>query len=170
METKEFTMRKLEVFFDYTSVYCLMAHKNLAELLPQYTDIEVVWRPCESHPQPEGRKRSDLCIQGLFFATEQGIDSWAYHKRIFDAIFVERVNIEKPEALARSVRKLIDPDAFLDAIKGGAYKQALDDANEYAGEKAGVQSVPAYRLDGKKLDSEENAGVSKQQLIDFLQG
>ena len=145
-----------------------MGHRYLADLLPQYPDIEVVWRPCESHPRPEEGKHSDLCIQGMFYALEQGIDCWDYHQRMYDSVFVERVDIENPAALARSVRKLTDPNAFVDAIKSGAYEKALKDANEYAYEKSGVWVVPAYRMDGKKLDSIENIGVSKQQLIDFL--
>ena len=161
-------MRKLEVFFDYTCPYCLMAHKYLIELMPQFSDIEVVWRPCESHPRPEEEKHSDLCIKGMFYALEQGIDSWDYHKRMYDAVFVERVNIENPEALAKSARKLIDPGAFLGALKSGAYDKALNDSNEYAYEKSGVWFVPAYRMGDKKLDSVENVGVTKQQLMDFL--
>ena len=161
-------MRKLEVFFDYSSSSCLMGHKYLAELLPQYPDIEVVWRPCESRPHPAQRKHSDLCIQGMFYAFEQGVDSWDYHKRIYDVIFVERVNIEKPEALARGVRKLMDPEAFLEAVTSGTYEQALKEANEYAYEEAGVRILPTYRMDGKQLESAENAGVTKQQITDFL--
>ena len=161
-------MRKLEVFFDYTCVYCLKAHLYLADLLPQYPDIEVVWCPCESHPRPEPHKHSDLCIQGMYYAIEQGVDSWNYHKRIYDAIYVERVDIENPAKLARGVRKLVDPDAFLEAIESGRYEQNLKDANEYAYDKSDVWVVPAYRLDGKKLDSIEDVGVTKQQLADFL--
>ena len=162
------SMRKLEVFFDYICPFCLMGHGRLAELLPQYPDIEVVWRPCESHPRPEENKHSDLCIQGMFYALEQGIDSWVYNKRIFDAIFVERVDIENPKALSRSVRKLLNPDAFLEAIESGKYEKALKEANEYAFQKSGVWVLPAYRMDGKRLDSVENVGVTKQQLVDFL--
>ena len=161
-------MRKLEVFFDYACPYCLMGHGYLADLLPQYPDIEVEWRPCEARPRPEHRKHVDLCIQGMFYAFEQGIDSWAFHKRMFDAIFVERVNIENPSALARSVRKLMDPNAFLEAINSGAYKQALADANEYAYVTSGVSVVPSYRMGEKRLDAAENAGISKQQLAEFL--
>lgn len=161
-------MRKLEVFFDYTCPYCLMGHKKLAELLPQHPDIEVVWRPCEAHPRPEQGKHSDLCIKGMFFALERGVDCWDYHKRMYDAIFVERVDIENPAALARSVRKLIDPDVFLGALNSGEYEKPLKDANEYAYEKSGVWVVPAYRMEGRSLDSVEGVGVTKQQLMDFL--
>jgi predicted DsbA family dithiol-disulfide isomerase len=161
-------MRKLEIFFDYTSSFCLMGHKYLTDLLPQYPDIEAVWRPCESHPRPEQGKHSDLCIQGMFYALEQGIDSLVYHKRIFDAIFVERVDVEKPETLARGVRKLTDPNAFLEAINSGKYAKALQDANDYARKESGITVLPAFRMEGKALDASATAGITKQQIIDFL--
>jgi len=39
-----------------------------------------------------------------------------------------------------------------------------------AGYEVGVWAVPSYRMDGRKLDSIENVGITKRQLTDFLSG
>ena len=94
-------MHELEVFFDYTCPYCLKAHGFLRELLPQFPEISIVWRPCEAHPRPERYGlHSDLCIQGLFCAMEQGADLWEYHDRMYRAALVDRVNIEDSDVVA----------------------------------------------------------------------
>ena len=162
-------MRRLEVFFDYACPYCLKGHGYLLELLPLYKDIEVVWRPCEAHPRPERYGlHSDLCIQGMFYALEKGADIWEYHQRMYNAALKERVNIEDPDVLAGRVHGLLDPGAFLKALQDGKYEKAVAEANSYAYDASGVWVVPAYRLDGRKLDSIENVGVSKHQLAEFL--
>ena len=164
-------MRKMEVFFDYACPFCLKGHKYLEELLPQYPDVEVVWRPCEAHPRPERYGlHSDLCIQGLFYALEQSVDIWAYHGRMYNAAVRERVNIEDPEVVAGHAHGLLDIDGFLNAIMSGKYARAAAEANDYAYGQSGVWVVPAYRMDGRKLDSIENVGVTKAQLAAFLSG
>jgi predicted DsbA family dithiol-disulfide isomerase len=162
-------MRKLEVFFDYSCPFCLKGHEYLVELLPQHPDIEVVWRPCEAHPRPERYGlHSDLCIQGLYYALEQGSDIWEYHSRMYDAAVRERVNIEDSEVVAGRVHGLLDARAFIDALHSGKYKKAVADGNDYAYEENGVWAVPSYRMDGTKLDSIEGVGITKAQLADFL--
>ena len=64
-------MRHLELFFDYACPYCLRAHELLLELLPLHSDIEIDWRPCESHPRPDSYgPHSGLCIRGVYDARE----------------------------------------------------------------------------------------------------
>jgi predicted DsbA family dithiol-disulfide isomerase len=162
-------MPALEVFFDYACPYCLRGHEYLTALLPEYPGIEVAWRPCEAHPRPEKYgPHSDLCIQGLYYALEQGADIWEYHARMYAAAVRDRVNIEDPEAVAGRVRGLLDPDAFLRALRSGRYAKAVSDGNDYAYELSGVWAVPSYRMDGRKLDAVEGVGVTKDQLAAFL--
>ncbi len=162
-------MRELEVFFDYTCPYCRRGHEDLAALLPEYPDIEIVWRPCEAHPRPEEYgPHSDLCIQSLFFALQQGADIWAFHRRMYEAAF--SVNIEDPKSLARCVNGILDPSALLDALQSGRYARAVSEANDYAYERSGVWVLPAYRTDGRKLDSEAGVGVGREELAAFLNG
>lgn len=160
---------ELEVFFDYACPYCLKAHKYLTELIPDYPDVGIVWHPCESHPRPDRYgPHSDLCIQGYFFAAENGADIWAYHDRMYRAALKEHVDIENIDALSDYVRDLVDADAFRLVLRQGIYRRALTEANELAFERSGVWVVPAYRLEGRKIDAVEDVGVSKEQLRRFL--
>jgi predicted DsbA family dithiol-disulfide isomerase len=162
-------MRKLEVFFDYACPFCLTGHEYLMELLPEHTDVEVVWRSCEAHPRPEVYGRySDLCVQGLFYAIEQGIDLRDFHDRMYRAAGKDGINIEDPAALADYFESLLNPAAFCAALQSGKYEQAVLDANDYAYEQSGVWFVPSYRMDGRKLDAAGGVGVTKSQLAEFL--
>lgn len=162
-------MRRLEVFFDYACPYCMRGNEYLTELLPQYPDIEIVWCPCEAHPRPEQYgPHSDLCIQGMYYAREQGADMWEYHNRMYGAAIKERVNIEDPEVVTGRIYGLLDPAEFLRMLQSGDYIKNVQDGNDYAYEQSGVWAVPSYRIDGRKLDSIENVGVAKQQLAEFL--
>ena len=164
-------MRKLEVFFDYVCPYCFRGYGYLKELLPNHQDIEIVWRPCEVHPRPESYGlHSDLCIQGLFYAMEQGADVWKYHEIMFRAALKDSVDIEDPEVVASRVHTLLDPEAFLKTLHSGIYEKTASDANDYAYERSGVWVMPAFRMDGRKLDSIGGVGVTKKQLNDFLAG
>ena len=159
----------LEVFFDYACPYCLIGHNYLKELLPEYPDVDVIWKPCEAHPRPERYGlHSDLCIQGMYYAIEQGVDVWEYHERMYKAAIQDRVNIENPEVVAGRVQGLLDPDAFLKALNSGRYEKAVTEGNDYAYERSGVWAVPAYRMNSRKLDSVEDVGVTKEQLAVFL--
>jgi nitrogen fixation-related uncharacterized protein len=62
----------------------------------------------------------------------------------------------------------LEPCAFLSAVKEGQYEDAVNEANDLAYEKSGVWAVPAYRMDGRRLDSIEDIGVTKAQLEAFL--
>lgn len=160
---------KLEVFFDYACPYCYKAHRHLTELMPDYPDIDIVWNPCEAHPRPDRYgPHSDLCIQGYFYAVENGADIWAYHDRMYRAALKEHVNIEDINVLSEFVQDLVDADDFRRVLHQGIYRRALVEANMLAFERSGVWVVPAYRLGGRKLDAVEDVGISKEQLRDFL--
>lgn len=159
----------LEVFFDYICPFCFRAHQYLKELIPDYPEIDILWHPCESHPRPERfGPHSDLCIQGYFFAKEKGIDSWTYHDRMYQAAQKERINIEDIDVLSDYVRDMMDAEAFRKALRQGTYSKMLADSNDLAYERSGVWAVPAYRMEGYKLDAAENIGVTKEQLRSFL--
>lgn len=161
--------RRLEVFFDYICPFCFRAHGYLKELMADYPDLEIVWRPCESHPRPEQHGlHSDLCIQGYFFAKENGVDDWNYHDRMFQAARKDRINIEDIDVLADYASDLVDAEAFRKALCDGRYRENLAKVNELAFVKSGVWAVPSYRMEGRKLDSVEGVGVSSEQLRAFL--
>lgn len=161
----------LEIFFDYACPYCLKGYEDLQELLPD-TGLQIRWRPCEAHPRPDPYgPHSDLCIQGMFFAEEQGADLWEYHCRMYKAALRDRVDIQQVDVLCRVVDGLLDVEQFRAALQEQRYRSAQQKANYYAFEQSGVWVVPAYRLStGRRLDSIENIGVSRQELAAFLDG
>ena len=161
----------MEVFFDYTCPFCVTGHENLLALLPEFPDTEPLWRPCEAHPRPETHgPHSDLCIQGMFFAADQGADLWAYHERMYRLCRRGGIDIEDTDALAAHVGGLLDADAFRGALRNGLYREAGEQANIYAYETSGVWAVPSYRMGGRKLDAVEGVGVTRAQLKAFLEG
>ncbi|MDL2253885.1 DsbA family protein [Ruminococcaceae bacterium OttesenSCG-928-I18] len=164
-------MRQLEVFFDYACPYCRQGHLYLEELKASMADIEILWRPCEAHPRPDRYgPHSDLCIQGMFYAQNQGVDLWMYHRRMYEAAFADTVDIENPMALAQCVHGLLEPKAFLAALQQGRYTKQLQEANDYAYKQSGVWVVPAFRMGAGRLDAAENIGVTKPELQRFLLG
>lgn len=163
-------MPHLDVFFDYSCPYCYRAHALLMALLPAHPEVSVTWRPCEAHPRPETYgEHSDLCIRGMFYARDQGVDLLAYHAAMYAAVFERHVAIEDPAALAASLTGLLDAAAFEAMLRSDAYEAELAAANDLAYEQSGVWAVPAYRAaNGKKLDAAENIGVTQAQLEAFL--
>jgi len=164
-------MRKMEVFFDYSCPYCLTGHEYLVELIGQYPDIEIIWRPCEAHPRPEEYHRySDLCVAGLFYAFEKNIDIWDFHMRMYKAACKDGVDIEDPVALANVFGEILDSADMAEALKNKKFNQAVLDANDYAYEENDVWCVPAFRMDGKKLDAIGGVGITKKDLDEYLKG
>jgi predicted DsbA family dithiol-disulfide isomerase len=161
---------KLEVFFDYTCPYCLRGHENLMAVRKENPALEIEWRPCEAHPRPEDwPPHSDIAIRGMFFTRDNGGDLDAYHSAVYRTHFEEKRNVEDPAVIAACVKEAgCDPGAFTAAIAAGEYVGELNRANDYAYEQSGVWAVPAYRLNGKKLDAVENVGVSLEQLRAFV--
>lgn len=164
-------MNQLEVFYDYFCPYCMRGHGYLTELMPSYPNIQVVWRPCEAHPRPEEHgMHSDLCLRGMYICQDLGGDLMAYHSAMFKACFEDRIDIEDPAALARSVAGIVDEAAFCQALLDGKHADKPDAANRLAFQESGVWAVPSYRMNGKKLDAVEGVGVTKEQLAAFMDG
>lgn len=164
-------MRKLDIFFDYSCPYCLRGHELLLELLPLHTNIEVTWHGVEAHPRPEDwPPHTDLCMQGLLYVQATGGDVMAYHRRMYDALQKNDVNVEDAAALAACAAGLVDEATLLDALNTGKYAKAQAAENDHAYDECGVWYLPAFRMEGKKLDSEGDFGVTKRQLEEFLRG
>jgi predicted DsbA family dithiol-disulfide isomerase len=106
----------------------------------------------------------------MFLAQEAGADLLAYHARMYDLCLRRRVNVEDIDTLAANVGDLLDAGAFCEALRSGKYRATLRVANDYAYQKSGVWVVPAYRMDGRRLDAMEDVGVTEGQLKKFLEG
>ena len=149
-------MKKLEVFFDYNCPYCLKGHEQLLELLQEQAIPEIIWHPCEiSVYKKEEGKQTDLCQQALFFAMDSGIDLMGFHKRVYDLIFVEKVDTKNVDVLVDSLKDLLDAESLRQAIKNGKYIKKVTEANEFAFKTTGVHVVPTYRVDGGVLQDRQ---------------
>ena len=160
---------KLQVFYDYICPFCKKAHPYLQEILADYPDIEIDWRPCEAHPRPERYgMHSDLCVRGYYYAIDHGVDAEQYHQRIYDGIFSSPCNVEDPQVLAGLLTGLVDADDFIKALADGAYADKPDENNTLVWETYEFAAVPSLVLDGQKLCAVANVGLSRKMIEDFI--
>lgn len=163
-------MPKMEVFFDYSCPFCLRGHSYLAELAPLHPEIEIIWQPCEAHPRPERGPHSDLMMQGMFYLLEIGGDIWKYHDIMYKAALNSRgsVDIEDIGMLASLIGDITDSIDFRHALISGKYAEIQQASNHHAYDESGVWAVPSFRMNGKKLDSAEGIGITREQLEEFM--
>ena len=165
----EKTSNKLEVYLDYICPFCYRAYQSLRAIIPEYRDMVIDWRPCETHPRPDNYgKHSDLCIQGFFLCRDSGGDTTAYNDLMYKAVFVDHINIEDTDELADYASALIDPLKFREAIVSGKYKAELQANNNRAWAELRLEAVPSFRLGEKKLCAVLGVGVAEDKLKKFL--
>ena len=155
-------MRKVEVFFDYNCPYCLKGHEQLVELMKEKPELEIIWHPCEisEYKNNFSGKHTDISLQGLFFALENGVDVWRYHEMVYDMIFKDRVYTQDIDAFANAFDGFLDTAALRQALKSGKYVDKVKNSNQFAFKKTGVHVVPTYRADGGYLqDRQEFYGM-----------
>ena len=164
-------MRKMQVFFDYECPFCKKGYEYLLEQIASYHNIEIEWRPIESHPLPEDHPpHTYLACEAYYIAEELGADMTAFHAAMYQAIAIERQNVEKPEVLCEILKDIVDPDKFRTILDSGKYAPKVDENNKLAYEKNGVWFVPAFRMNKKKLDAKGGVGISPRELQEFLKG
>lgn len=162
-------MNILEVFFDYECPYCMKGYEYLRKHLPAHPEITVVFRPCEAHPRPEDHPpHTDLAIQGYYFAKVKNNDLHAYNTRLFEAVHKDEIDVENPHVLADYVADLVDRDDYVRVLQDGTYREIQEKGNDYAYEDNDVWFLPAFRMNGETLDAVGDAGVTEEQVSDFL--
>jgi predicted DsbA family dithiol-disulfide isomerase len=166
----------MQVFFDYECPFCKKGYEYLVSLIGDHPEIDIEWRPIESHPLPEDHPpHTYLAVQAYYAAKELDADMPAFFAALFQAAAIERQDVEKIDVLCNVVKNIVDPAGLRAILESGKYKAQLDENNDLAYEKSGVWFVPAFRMfmdDGsiKKLDAEGGVGVSREGLRDFLSG
>ena len=164
-------MAVMQIFYDYECPFCKLGYEYFLEQIGGHPEIEVEWRPVESHPLPEDHPpHTYLACQSYYIAQELGADMPAFHAAMFQAIAVERQNVEKPEVLCDILKNIVDAGKFRAMLESGKYAKQVDENNDLAYEKSGVWFVPAFRMNGKKLDAQGGVGISREALHDFLNG
>jgi predicted DsbA family dithiol-disulfide isomerase len=162
-------MSKFQVFYDYECPYCKKGYETLLELLPHYPGMEIEWKPVESHPRPEDHPpHTDLCLQSFYAAEELNADMAAFHAAMYQAVAIERQNVEKPEVLANIAAGILDKSKFLEILNSGKYAHKVNENNDLAYETEGIWFVPAFRAGPLKLDAKGGVGVSKEEVKAFL--
>jgi predicted DsbA family dithiol-disulfide isomerase len=163
-------MVTLQIFYDYECPYCKRGYEYLLSCIGDHPGIEIEWRPVEAHPRPEHHlPHTDLSCQSYYIARELGADMNVFHAAMFQAVAVERRNVENVEVLVDIVKNIVDPAQFRVVLESGKYAKQVKDNNDLAYEQEGVWAVPAFRMNGKKLDAVEGAGVTKEQVRVFLE-
>ena len=164
-------MMTVQVFYDYECPYCKKGYEYLVDLTGGRPDIKIEWRPIESHPLPEDHPpHTNLACQSYYIARELGADMPRFHAAMFKAVAIERQNVEKPDVLAGILKGILDAGKFRAILEGGKYAKQIDENNDLAYEKSGVWFVPAFRMNGKKLDAKGGIGISSEERKDFLNG
>jgi predicted DsbA family dithiol-disulfide isomerase len=160
----------MRFFYDYECPYCKRGYEYLVNLSGGgRPEIEIEWRPVEAHPLPENHPpHTHLACQSYYIARELGADMPAFHAAMFQAIAIERQNVEKPDVLAGILKDIVDSGKFRAILEAGKYAKQVDENNDLAYEKSGVWFVPAFRMNGKKLDAKGGVGISREELKDFL--
>lgn len=160
----------LEVFFDYICPYCYRGHKNLLKLLEKYTQIEIIWRPCESHPRPEPYWiHSDMAIQGMYYIEEHQGDLWEYHRLVYEALFEKDMDISSVDILAVLAGRCgVNSEDFKHYIAADYYSRQVKDGNRYAWGEMGLDAVPSYCSGKHFIGSKDGFLVPAQKLEHFL--
>jgi len=162
-------MSKLQFFYDYECPFCKRGYEYLAEQIKSRPDIEVEWRPIELHPLPEEYSpHTNLACQCYYIAKELGADTPEFHAAMFQAVAVERKNVEDTGVLCGILKGIVDTEKLRAVLTSGKYSKQIEENNDLAYEKNGVWYLPAFRMNGKKLDAKGGAGITEQELKKFL--
>jgi len=162
-------MAKMQFFYDYECPYCKRGYESLIEQIGDYPDIEIEWRPIESHPLPEDHPpHTYLACQSYYAAKELGANMPAFHAAMYQAVSIERQNVDDIDVLCNIVKGIVDVEKFRVILDSGKYAAQIDENNDLAYEKNGVWYVPAIRINGKKLDAQGGIGIKPEELRAFL--
>jgi predicted DsbA family dithiol-disulfide isomerase len=162
-------MREMQFFYDYECPYCKIGYEYLLEQIDSHSDIQIEWRPIESHPLPEDHPpHTYLACQSYYIAKELGADMSVFHKVMFQAVSIERKSVDNPDVLCDVLKDIVDVKKFREILDSEKYAKQIDENNDLAYEKSGVWYVPAFRMDGKKLDAKGGIGIRPEELRSFL--
>ncbi len=163
--------KQIEVFFDYVCPFCNKGIRQFLDILPDYLDTEVIWRPCEAHPRPEHANiHSDLAIQAMYYLRDQGGDLIRFHTEVYDAWFCRKQRIDDIELLASLAEKCGgDKEGALAVLRENRYAGEVVEGNRYAWEEKGLYAVPSYCCGDKTAYSKNGLLVSIKKVRTLLE-
>jgi predicted DsbA family dithiol-disulfide isomerase len=162
-------MAVMQFFYDYECPYCKQGYEYLLEQIDKYPEVEVEYRPIEAHPLPEDHfPHTNLACQSYYAAKALEADMAAFHAAMFQAIAVQQRNAEDVEELCDVLKDIVNPARMRVFLENGVFAQQIDENNDLAYEKSDVWYVPAFRMNGKKLDAKGGIGIRPEELRSFL--
>jgi len=129
-------------FTDYQCPFCHRAQATIDQVMSTYAGkVQLVHRdfPLEGHPQAFPAARASRC------AGEQG-KFWDYHRSLMAA----PGPMDEADLQSRAASLKLDPGAFATCLASGRFDAAIQESTE-AGIKAGVDSTPAYFINGRLI-------------------
>jgi len=162
-------MAKMQFFYDYESPFCKKGYEYLMHLIDKHPEVEVDWKPIESHPLPEKHSpHTHLAGQCYYIAKELGADMPMFHAAMYEAIAIERQNVEQTDVLCKILKDIVDADKLREMLESGKYAKQIDENNRLAYEEEGVYFLPAFRMNRKRLDAKGGMGIKSEDLAEFI--
>lgn len=128
--------------------------------------VECLGLDIENNTNDFNKKGSDFQLQayyGLYYANRMGI-SLEYTKRMFDANFVDNLNINDIKVIAASFKDIgFDPHDIIDALLDGDY-HSIHVLFQKFHETNGVDTTPVCYME----DDEQNKMTTLESLMKCL--
>jgi protein-disulfide isomerase len=127
-------------FTDYQCPFCHRAQATIDQVMSTYAGkVQLVHRdfPLEGHPQAFPAARASRC------AGEQG-KFWDYHRGLMGS----PGPMDEADLKSRAARLSLDSAAFATCLASDRFDAAIRESTE-AGLQAGVDSTPAYFINGR---------------------
>jgi protein-disulfide isomerase len=146
-------------FSDFQCPFCLRSNPTVEQVLATYGDkIHFVYRhyPLPNHPNARPAAEAAAC------AAEQG-KFWQYH----DSLFANPAKLSTADLKQRAVDLKLDTAAFDSCVDGHKTKEKVD-ADQQAGEDAGVDGTPAFFINGRMISGAQPYDAFKKIIEDEL--
>ena len=147
-------------FADFQCPFCLAASPTVKRVLETYGDrIRFVYRnyPLPNHPQAQPAAEAAQC------ANEQG-KFWPYH----DRLFAEAGKLMDADLKKAAVDLGLDAARFNSCVDEHRYKDVVE-ANQQAGNDAGVNGTPAFFVNGRLLSGAQPFEAFKRVIDEELE-
>ena len=147
-------------FADFQCPYCLAAAPTVKKVMETYGDrIRLVYRnyPLPNHPQAQPAAEAAQC------ANEQG-QFWPYH----DRLFAEAGKLSDADLKKAAVDLGLDAERFNACVDEHRYK-AVVEADQQAGNEAGVNGTPAFFVNGRLLSGAQPFEAFKRVIDEELE-
>ncbi len=142
-------------FSDFQCPYCGRVHDTVEKVMESYPGkVRLVFRqfPLKFH------EKAPLAAEAALCANEQG-QFWQYH----DVLFKNQQKLDEPDLKAHAASIGLDAAKFADCLSTGRMKKTLE-ADQAAGEKAGVNGTPAFFINGTPLSGAQPLEAFKEVI------